>query len=88
MENQKSIFSIVVWDKYDNNAIECPYAYAVVADDMETAKDIAIQLRLSERTDTEALNPDLPRTDSDLSYEITCASDRAGKMYDVICVPA
>lgn len=72
----KNLFSMVVLDQDEQQA------FSVIAANYPEACAIAIQKCSEERCET-GDNTSFPVVDSMLSYEITCASDIDGDLYDI-----
>ncbi|MBT2289544.1 hypothetical protein J7E73_10440 [Paenibacillus albidus] len=75
MNKKKNLYSMVVLDQ---NAQE---AFAVIASDYSEACTIAIQKCSKARYEGDHIS--FPMVDPSLSYEITCAGDIDGAVYDV-----
>lgn len=76
METNKSLYIIALWD--GQNAA----AYAVVGEDMEKATARAIELCIEDRAEGQESEKE-PEFDPELSFEVTCASDEGGMLYDI-----
>ncbi|RCW41593.1 hypothetical protein [Paenibacillus prosopidis] len=70
----KGLYIIVVWDGEETEAL------AVTAYDMKEAKETAIQQIKDGRAEE---NDEEPRIDDRYSFEVTCAGDKNGNVYDV-----
>ncbi|WP_054029165.1 hypothetical protein [Bacillus sp. FJAT-28004] len=74
-ERFKGLYIIAVWDGEETEAL------AVTAYDMKEAKATAIQQIKDNRCDVE--NDEEPRIDERFTFEVTCAGDKNGNVYDV-----
>lgn len=74
-ERFKGLYIIAVWDG------EAPEAVAVTAYDMKEAKATAIKQIKDNRWDVE--NDEEPKIDNRFTFEVTCAGDKDGNVYDV-----
>lgn len=75
-----NLYVITLWDKDPDTLNEEPYAYAIVAENIIKAEQIAIKQHLKEH---EGASPDVSR-DETLSFDITVALGDHGSLYDVL----
>lgn len=75
-EKIKGLYIIVVWDGEETEAL------AVTAYNMKEAKETAIQ-QIKDGRAEEKENDEEPRIDDRYSFEVTCAGDKNGNVYDV-----
>lgn len=80
-----SIYVIAVRDVKHCGGVEDLYSYIIVADNQQTAEIAAIQKQIFETRTDDQKNFPMPQIEHDLCYEITCASDINGNMYEISC---
>jgi hypothetical protein len=77
------IFMITIWDwTLNSDAAEEPYGYVVIGDDYEEAKQTALEIH--RETQVEGTRKGEPSIDHEMSFQITCAADKNGTMYDIL----
>lgn len=70
----KKLFIITLWDG------QTPGSYPIIAVEQEEAEKEAIQICIAERMEE---SDTMPEVDSELSYEVTCAPDNEGNLYNI-----
>jgi hypothetical protein len=77
---QETLHIITIWDLYDEESKQLiPFAYAVIAKDLNNAKKIGIK---KHKAESQRLVPEL-RVDNELCFEVTCAPNGRGILYDI-----
>jgi len=76
------IFLIAFKDQIENSDETELSTYVVIAEDYEEAQTTAIIMHIKE-----SCNPGIckPEIDHELSFQITCASDKNGILYNIDC---
>lgn len=73
----QNLHVITLWDD------KRPNSYAIVAMDMEEAKKEGIKRCKEERTEDQLNDPE-PYVDDELCFELTCAGDKSGNLYNIL----
>lgn len=75
---KNSLFVITLWDI----GVIQPVSRAIIAEDQDAAEKLAIQIHITERPEEE-LAWEEPVVDYEMSYQITCASDANGQLFQI-----
>jgi ribonucleotide monophosphatase NagD (HAD superfamily) len=79
-----TLHNITIWYKSEDTGKDEAFAVAVVAEDLVKAKEIGMRICLIETGASE----EYAKVDDELSYEIDCAEDMDGKLFDIKLIPA
>lgn len=95
-EESDCLWHVSIWDwTHDCDTCQEPYGYAVVAGDIENAAELALEIHNAEKgqENQDTTMPDAMKrrsgvavVDYSQSYQITCAINATGQLYDVVLV--
>lgn len=81
VDEQRLLFSITLLDGEDRES------YAIISENLDKACTLALEQHIRERNGSKEQQDHVPSVDMESSYEISCASDRDGKLYTIDLQP-